>query len=934
MEAFSYLGNSEIETIEELWNKYKQSPETVDKSWHDFFKGFEFALSNSRLSINESLEFDKELKVLNLIENYRRRGHLFTKTNPVRARRKYTPTLDIENFGLNTSDLNTIFQAGKEIGIGPAKLNDIIDFLQQTYCQSIGVEYQYIRTPQVVNWLQNKMESVKNTPDFSKEEKVHFYHHLKVAVGFEQFIHKKFVGQKRFSLEGAETTIPALAAVIERGSELGIEEFVIGMAHRGRLNVLTNILKKPYEEVFREFSAIDYDENISLGDVKYHLGYNNTTVTDNGKKIKLNLVPNPSHLETVGPIVQGIARAKVRKDYNRDFKKLAAIVIHGDAAVAAQGIVYETIQMSQLDGYKTGGTIHIVINNQVGFTTNYLEARSSTYCTDIAKVTLSPVFHVNGDDVEALSYTIQLALEFRQMFQRDVFIDILCYRKFGHNEGDEPRFTQPLLYKTISQHPNPRDIYSEKLIEQGIFTSDQPKQFEREFETMLDFKLEESKKNLKIKIRQFLKEEWKGFKYPLKDDIFSKIDTSLPKEILLDLLADINYLPENKKFFSKVLKIVADRKDLISKNSLDWALGELLAYATLMMDGHPVRLSGQDSERGTFAHRHAAFVVEDSDEKYFPLKNIRNKKAAFHVFNSPLSEYGVLGFEYGYAMVMAKGLTIWEAQFGDFHNVAQVIIDQYISSAEEKWGIMNGLTLFLPHGYEGQGPEHSSARIERFLVLCANNNMQVVVPSTPANFFHLLRRQIKRDFRIPLVVFTPKSLLRNPACISPIEDFTTGGFREIIDDNLVKPLEVKQVVCCYGKLFYEITEKREEFKAFDTAIVRIEQLYPFPAEELTSILKKYKNATRIVWAQEEPENMGAWSFVNRIYKDFAFIQICRPASGSPAAGLAEIHKLRQKKILDKIFFKCNCERAAGYCGMQCDHYRTSDLALEVHEKKV
>lgn len=930
MEPHSYIGNSEIGSIDDLYRQYLKNPEELDPSWRNFFKGFEFARINynGQSSGTSSLEFDKEFKVLALIEGYRRRGHLFTKTNPVRARRTYTPTLDLENYDLSESDLDTVFQAGKDLGIGPAKLRDIVDLLQQTYCQSIGAEFLYIRNPQEVEWLQRKMESERNTPNFSVDEKKDFYDHLKLAVGFEQFIHKKFVGQKRFSLEGAETTIPALDAVIERGSELGIEEFVIGMAHRGRLNVLTNILKKPYEDVFREFAAIDYDEEVALGDVKYHLGYDSVVCTDKGKEVRLNLVPNPSHLETVGPIVQGIARAKIRKNYDRSFDKLAAILIHGDAAVATQGVVYETLQMSQLDGYKTGGTIHIVINNQVGFTTNYLEARSSTYCTDIAKVTLSPVFHVNGDDVEALAYTVKLAMEFRQMFHRDVFIDILCYRKYGHNEGDEPRFTQPLLYKAISQHPNPREIYSAKLVEQGIFTSDEPKQLEKAFDDLLEEKLAISKQTLKIKIRQFLKDEWKGFRYAKKDDIFNTIDTKVPKDKLLKIANKINSLPSDKHFFSKVHKIVDERKEMIANNRVDWALGELLAYGTLMQEGFPVRLSGQDSERGTFAHRHAAFVVEDSDEKYFPLKSIEDKKAPFHVFNSPLSEYGVLGFEYGYATAMPKGLTIWEAQFGDFHNVAQVIIDQYISSAEEKWGLMNGLTLLLPHGYEGQGPEHSSARIERFLTLCANNNMQIVVPSNPANMFHLLRRQMHRDFRLPLVVFTPKSLLRHPKCISSVDDLAKNQFMEVIDDTEVKISEVRQVVCCYGKLYYELMERRAELKSYDTAIVRVEQLHPFPAGQLTKILKQYPNAERYVWAQEEPENMGAWSFVQRIYKDVEFLPICRAASGSPAAGLVEIHKLRQKKILDKVFHQCSCERANKYCGMDCDHYRTSDLNME------
>jgi 2-oxoglutarate dehydrogenase E1 component len=932
MNDLSFIGNSEPGFIEDLYQRYLNKPNELDESWRNFFKGFEFARLNfadKKESFSKNL--DKEFKILNLIEGYRRRGHLFTQTNPVRTRRKYFPTLDLENYDLTEKDLDTVFQAGKEIGIGPAKLSEILEHLNQTYCQSIGAEFLFIRDPILVNWLQTKMELVKNTPQFSNDEKKHFLHHLKLAVGFESFIHKRFVGQKRFSLEGAEVMIPALDAVIERGSELGIEEFVIGMAHRGRLNVLANILKKPYENIFREFSATEYDEENALGDVKYHLGYNTEIESDAGKKVLLNLVPNPSHLETVGPVVQGLSRAFVRKKYGRDFNRLAAIVIHGDAAIAAQGVVYETIQMSQLNGYKTGGTIHIVINNQVGFTTNYLDARSSTYCTDIGKVTKSPIFHVNGDDVEALIYTVQLAMEFRQMFHQDVFIDILCYRKYGHNEGDEPRFTQPTLYQAIAKHPNPRDIYSKSLIEQGVITSEEVKKSEQEFEELLNGKLEIALANTKVKIERFLKQEWSNLKYARNGDFFKALNTGVPKQRLIELSDKFNTLPPDKKFFNKVVKMLEERKLLIASDKADWAMAELLAYATLLTEGHPVRVSGQDSERGTFSHRHAAFVVEDSDEKYFPLKHLEEGQAPFHIFNSLLSEYAVLGFEYGYSMGMAHGLTIWEAQFGDFHNVAQVIIDQYISSAEEKWGMMNGLVLYLPHGFEGQGPEHSSARIERFLELCAGNNMNVVIPTTPANFFHLLRRQLKREFRVPLIVFTPKSLLRHPAVISPLSEFENGHFQEIIDDNNSHPEEIIQVVCTYGKLYYELVEKRSELGITDTAIVRIEQLFPFPAEQLTAIKNKYSKAKRWIWAQDEPENMGAWSFVSRVYKEIPFLLVSRPASGSPAAGLAEIHRKRLRKILDKVFHKCTCEKAAGYCGMDCLTFRTSDLAVEVSE---
>jgi 2-oxoglutarate dehydrogenase E1 component len=931
MDDLSFIGNSESGYIDDLYQRYLNNPNELDESWRNFFKGFEFARANFSNGTQVTKNLDKEFKVLNLIEGYRRRGHLFTQTNPVRARRKYTPTLDLENYDLSEKDFQTVFQAGQEIGIGPAKLEDILTHLDQTYCQSIGAEFFYIRDPLMINWLQSRMEQARNTPQFNPDDKKHFYHQLKLAVGFENFIHKKFVGQKRFSLEGAEVMIPALDSVVERGSELGIEEFVIGMAHRGRLNVLANILKKPYENIFREFSAKEYDEENALGDVKYHLGYNCTIEADNGKQVTLNLVPNPSHLETVGPVVQGLSRAFVRQKYGRNFDKLAAIIIHGDAAIASQGVVYETIQMSQLKGYKTGGTIHIVINNQVGFTTNYLDARSSTYCTDIAKVTKSPVFHVNGDDVEALIYTVQLALDFRQKFHQDVFIDILCYRKYGHNEGDEPRFTQPLLYAAIAKHPNPRDIYSKKLIEQGILTIDEVKKAEQEFDDLLNTKLEIAITGTRVKIESFLKQVWKHLKYSRNSNFFKGVPTGVPKGRLVELSDKFNALPADKKFFSKSVKIVEDRKQLLASNRVDWAMAELLAYATLLTEGHPVRLSGQDSERGTFAHRHATFVVEDSDEKYIPLKHLQEGQAPFHIFNSPLSEYGVLGFEYGYAMGVPDGLTIWEAQFGDFHNVAQVIIDQYISTAEEKWGLMNGLVMLLPHGYEGQGPEHSSARIERFLVLCAGNNMNLAIPTTPANLFHLLRRQLKREFRVPLVVFTPKSLLRHPSVISSLDEFERGSFQEVIDDTFSDPDKINQVVCTYGKLYYELVEKRTELGITDTAIVRVEQLFPFPAEQLKAIHKKYRKAKRWIWAQDEPENMGAWSFVSRVFKDISFLLVSRPASGSPAAGLAEIHRKRLKKILDKVFHACTCEKMDSYCGMDCMNYRTSDLAVEVSE---
>lgn len=903
MDKFSQVGNQEIAAIEELYSAYLIDPESVDVSWKNFFAGFEFARKNfadTKNSVHDD-KIDKEFAILSLIHGYRQRGHLFTKTNPVRSRRKYLPTLDIENFGLQKSDLDTVFQAGNNIGIGPATLKAIIEHLEATYCQSIGVEYVFMRHPELIDWLKVKMESTRNSQVFTPEQKNHIYYHLKLAVGFESFIHKKFVGQKRFSLEGGEALIPALDAVIEHGAELGISEFVIGMAHRGRLNVLTNILEKPYENIFKEFVGTEYEQDLSLGDVKYHLGYENEVETDNGKKVRLSLMPNPSHLETVGALVQGMVRSRIDTQYDNDFNKVAPIVIHGDAAIATQGIVYEIIQMSQLPGYKTGGTIHLVINNQVGFTTNYLEARSSTYCTDVAKVTRSPVFHVNGDDVEAIIFTVKLAMEFRQKFHADVFIDILCYRKYGHNEGDEPRFTQPLLYKAIEKHPNPRDIYADKLAQQGVMSRAETSKLNHEFDLLLEEKYRESEKIDKVIVRRFLNGKYTKYANPSKANLILPVKTGVKKSELLRIAERINTLPADKKFFKKIDRIVEDRRMMILDNRMDWAMAELLAYGTLLEEGYPIRISGQDSERGTFAHRHASFVVEDTDEKYFPLKNISGKQAQFNVFNSLLSEYGVLGYEYGYSLATPKGLTVWEAQFGDFTNVAQVIFDQYISSAYEKWGMMNGLVLYLPHGYEGQGPEHSSARIERFLNLTADNNIQVVVPTSPANMFHLLRRQLHWNVRIPLVIFTPKSLLRHPMVTSSVDELAEGHFQEIIEDAVAKPSKINKLIFTYGKLYYDLHKRQAEEGISDVAVVRVEQLFPLPVNGIKSIIAKYPNLERIIWAQDEPSNMGAWQHIQRFLPDVPFELISRPASASPAVGLMYQHNLRLKTILDSAF---------------------------------
>jgi 2-oxoglutarate dehydrogenase E1 component len=903
MDKFSLVGNQEISAVEELYRNYLENPANVEQSWRNFFEGFELARKSYRdeelVSADES-RIQKEFNIINLITGYRQRGHLFTRTNPVRKRRTYAPTLDYKNFGLEESDLNTIFHAGKEIGIGNATLKEIITHLEATYCESIGAEFLYMRQPELIDWLRIRMERSKNSEYFTPEQQKHIFYHLNIAVGFENFIHRKFVGAKRFSLEGTEALIPALDAIIVHGASLGIREFVVGMAHRGRLNVLANILEKPYKNIFKEFYATDYEEGISLGDVKYHLGFENTVTTDNGEIVKLSLIPNPSHLETVSSLAEGMVRARIDHDYDSDFGKIAPIIIHGDAAIAGQGIVYEIVQMSQLPGYKTGGTLHLVVNNQVGFTTDYLEARSSTYCTDVAKVTRSPVFHVNGDDVEALIFTVKLALEFRQHFKSDVFIDILSYRKYGHNEGDEPRFTQPHLYKIIAGHPNPRDIYARKLIERGILSQIDVEQEITRFDTQLEENYEASKLIDKLNIKNFLVDEYKSYRFPDPCEIY-EVPTAVSETELISLAEKINSLPADKKFFSKIVKLMEERSQMISNNKVDWALGELLAYASLLKEGYPVRLSGQDARRGTFSHRHSALVLEDTGETYFPLEHITPDQASFSVLNSPLNEYGVMGFEYGYSMAFPKGLTIWEGQFGDFANVAQVIFDQYISSAGEKWGMMNGLVLFLPHGYEGQGPEHSSARIERYLSLCSNYNLHVVVPTTPANLFHLLRRQVIGNVRIPMIVFTPKSLLRHPKVVSSLDKLTRGGFEKFIEDKEVEKGKAEVVVFTFGKIYFELIERREKLGKMDVAIHRIEQLSPFPSEEVREIIYSNNQAKRFLWVQDEPANMGAWPYLFRKYPELNLELVSRPESASPAAGLVEKHKKRLERIMDSVF---------------------------------
>lgn len=912
MDKYSFLNAAHTAYFADLYDQYLKNPDAIEPSWRAFFQGYDFGSENYGLDgeivegvstqIPEQLE--KEFQVVKLIDGYRNRGHLFTKTNPVRARRKYAPTLEIENFGLSKSDLNTVFSAGEIIGLKSATLQSIVDHLERIYCDSIGVEYMYIRNPNEIQWIQNKLNVNDNHGNFTNDEKKYILKKLNQAVAFESFLHTKYVGQKRFSLEGNESLIPAVDAIIEKAADEGVKEFVMGMAHRGRLSTLTNIFGKSAKDIFSEFDGKDYEEKVFDGDVKYHLGWTSNRETYNNKKINLNIAPNPSHLETVGAVVQGIARAKQDRDEIKDASEVLPIVVHGDAAIAGQGLVYEVVQMAQLDGYKTNGTIHIVVNNQIGFTTNYLDGRSSTYCTDVGKVTLSPVLHVNADDAESVVHAALFALHFRMKFKRDVFIDLLGYRKYGHNEGDEPKFTQPLLYKAIAKHKNPRDIYAEQLIAEGVIDEGYVKHIEAKYKESLEEKLEDSRKEDKTEITAFMQEEWKGLDRVTEVAMMQPVDTKVSKKVLEDVTKVISNLPSDKKFIRKIQRLVESRQTMFDEDRLDWAMAEHLAYGTLLAEGFNVRISGQDVERGTFSHRHAVVKVEDSEEEIILLNNVSKDQGQFNIYNSLLSEYGVVGFDYGYAMASPNTLTIWEAQFGDFSNGAQIMIDQYISSGEDKWKTSNGLVMLLPHGYEGQGAEHSSGRMERYLQLCAKDNMFVADCTIPANMFHLLRKQMKANYRKPLVVFTPKSLLRHPKVFSTVDEFANGSFQMVIDDASANAKKVKTLVFVTGKFYYDLLEEQEKLGREDIALVRIEQLFPLPIDDIKAVIKKYKNAEDIVWAQEEPRNMGAYGhMLMHLEEARTWRAASRRPYGAPAAGSSVRSKIRHQEVIDYVFDK-------------------------------
>jgi len=901
MDKYSYISNADVSYIDQLYQNYKQDSSGVDGSWQKFFEGYDFSSQrygengNGAVAVGGNI---KETQVRNLIFGYRSFGHLKSNTNPIRERRDHGVKLDHTNFGLTDADLDTEFDVAAEIGMPKSSLRKIIERLKTLYLGTIGFEYNFIRNDEVRNWFYQKVEKefVNYIP--SGEEKKNILSKLNEAVVFENFLHTKFLGQKRFSLEGGENTIPALDKVISKSAELGVKEVVIGMAHRGRLNVLTNILRKTYEQIFTEFEGNVNPADLTMGDgdVKYHLGYSSHIDTPSGNKIYVKLMPNPSHLEAVNPVVVGYTRGQIDDEYQGENKALA-ILIHGDAALAGQGIGFEVIQMSGLPGYTTGGTIHFVINNQIGFTTDYDDARTSIYSTDLSKIVDAPILHVNGDDAEAVTFCANLAVEYRQKFGQDIFIDMLCYRRHGHNESDEPKFTQPKLYNLIAKHANPREVYVKKLIERGDVDATMADEMDKNFRNQLQDRLNEVKQKPLPYKPQKVEEEWEKMR-PAKPVDFDQSPETGVKQTVIDKVAKaLITIPEGFKPLKQIEKLLKDRKAAFFDDKvLGWAEAELLAYGSLLAQGVPVRMSGEDVKRGTFSHRHAYLFDTDTNEPYCNIDHIEEGQLKFNIYNSLLSEFGVLGFEYGYAMSNPHALVIWEAQFGDFANGAQVVIDQFISSAESKWQRMNGLVMLLPHGYEGQGPEHSNARPERYLQLSAEYNMVVCNPTTPANIFHLLRRQVAWEFRKPTIVFSPKSLLRHPLVVSPLKDFVKGSFQEVIDDVNVDAKNVKRVVLCSGKVYYDLLDGQQKRKTKDVAIVRLEQLHPFPEKQLNAVLKKYKGA-KLTWVQEEPANMGYWSYILRYMQGLDLIS--RKASASPATGFKKVHDAEQQKIVSQ-----------------------------------
>lgn len=913
MTDFSYITNSHPSYIESLYNDFVKDPASVDPDLKKFFEGFDFAVNNglagkpvtAAASAQEQpgIDWMHEIRVYRLILGYRNKGHLLAKTNPIRARKDRGANLELSFFGLTEADKDGIFQAGNLLGLGATTLRNILAHLEHVYADHVGIEFKYVGDQAKIDWLTTEMEQKFSRP-IALAQKRRILEKLNQGVMFEKFLHTKYVGQKRFSLEGGETTIAALDAIINVAANKDVHEVVIGMAHRGRLNILANIMGKTYEQIFSEFEGTaTLDQTMGSGDVKYHMGYGSEVQTVDNKTMHLKLMPNPSHLEAVNPVVVGFSRAKADVLYHSDFDRILPILIHGDASVAGQGIVYELLQMSNLRGYYTGGTIHFVINNQIGFTTDFDDARSADYCTSVAAMVQAPVLHVNGDDAEAVVKCAEIATRYRQEFNSDIFIDMVCYRKHGHNEGDDPKYTQPQLYALIDKHQNPRETYTQYLIENGEADARElAKEMEKKFWADLQERLDEVKQNPLPYHYQQPELAWKSLRRAKAEDFDSSPSTAISEEDAFSMFHSLMKWPEGFQPLKKVEKLLQDKiKVLEAEQKVDWATAELMAYGSILLDGNIVRMSGQDVQRGTFSHRHAILRDENTNKGYNRLNHFRENQEKFRIYNSLLSEYGVLGFEYGYALANPNALVIWEAQFGDFSNGAQTMIDQFIAAGEQKWQRQNGMVMLLPHGYEGQGPEHSSARMERFLQMCAELNIVVTNITTAANLFHALRRQLTWSFRKPLINFSPKANLRNPVTFSHISEFTKGGFKELIDDNFAADAtQVKKVLLCTGKLYFELAERQQKEHRHDIAIIRLEQVYPLPQKQLDVLHRKYSKATWF-WVQEEPLNMGAASFLQMNLKSINFGVISRNASASTATGYHKVHVQEQLEIIETAF---------------------------------
>ncbi len=918
MKDFSYITNSSPEYIESIYKEYLLDPANVDPELKKFFEGFDFAVTsggktNGKAAVPTAektttapssvpIDWQREINAYRLILGYRNKGHLVAKTNPIRPRKDRGANIELSFYGFSNDDLDKNFYAGSVVGLGTTSLRNILAHLEKCYTAHTGIEFKYISDQKKIDWLTRAVEQEMLLP-MSLDKKKRISEKLNQGVMFEKFLHTKYVGQKRFSLEGGETTIAALDAIINTAADLSVNEVVIGMAHRGRLNVLANIMGKTYEQIFSEFEGTaKLDQTMGSGDVKYHLGYGSEVQTLNNKTIHLKLMPNPSHLEAVDPVVVGFSRAKADVMYNSHFEKILPILIHGDASVAGQGIVYEVLQMAYLKGYYTGGTIHFVINNQIGFTTDFDDARSSDYCTSLAAAIQAPVFHVNGDDPEAVIKCAEIATRYRQEFNSDVFIDMVCYRRHGHNEGDDPKFTQPHLYALIDKHPNPREVYIKFLMENGEEDAQElAKEMEKKFWSDLQERLDEVKQHPLPYHYQPPEIEWKKLRKATMSDFDHSPVTSISAQHFKTVFEALMNWPVDFKPLRKVEKILQDKIKLFeTEKKIDWATGELMAYGSLLLDGKNVRMSGQDIQRGTFSHRHAVLRDENNDKPYNRLSRVPGATGKFRIYNSLLSEFGVLGFEYGYAMASPNALVLWEAQFGDFGNGAQTMIDQFIVAGEQKWNRMNGVTLLLPHGYEGQGPEHSSARMERFLQLSAELNIIVANITTSSNLFHALRRQLAWPFRKPLIIFSPKANLRHPGSYSTMEEFIQGGFRELIDDSAADPKKIKKVLFCSGKIYFDLQERKQKEKKDDIALVRLEQIYPLPFRQLEELNKKYGKATWF-WVQEEPMNMGAASFLQMNLKSINFGVVGRQPSASTATGYNKVHLQEQAELVETAF---------------------------------